>query len=212
MFRISVTGKGFFAWVKPDQGRKAVADLRWAIAEAHKTAYREYMTGRLTANFRERLEPSAFGVYGMTSRSAKYQKAQLKKLGSIYPYYSPRGMDFGAIAKALANPTIDLKRIARAMVQSMSSGMHMRDLIRIQGSGWNVRFTVTSKYVRSVLRLPGARALNKGGSKNAIYRQQLADLSMGGGRDKAALQARLWSLIPAQVRDRITTAQPVKMA
>ena len=64
----------------------------------------------------------------------------------------------------------------------------MRKLItRTGGYAISVRGGTTLKVK---LTLPGARILNRGGAKNEIYRQQLLDFSLGGGRDKSYIYAR----------------------
>jgi hypothetical protein len=75
----------------------------------------------------------------------------------------------------------------------------MRELTKVPGSGFRVTAS-GRRLVKLTLTLPGANALNLGGSKNNTYKRELHDLRMGGARDARWIAMRWRALIPVRFR------------
>lgn len=192
MLQIRLTAKGVFAFAKRP---KSTRDRQFISVVKHfqKEALSDYATGKMRPNLRGRGDASAFGIYGFKPRSNKYQKQQRRVLGVVRPYYSPRRANFAALATEVtraASGRGNAIRLLRA-VQGLynNSRPHMIDLITRPIIGHTIHQTGRMN-LRTSLRLPGARILNRGGAKNEVYKNQLLNLNMGGGRDKRAIIAR----------------------
>lgn len=184
MLNFAVSAKGIFA----AQNGKAGEVMANASANSIKQAMTEWATGSGTTGTRlsDRLAPSAFQMYGFTKRTQRYQKAQRKAMGTVLPYYSPRRLDLSRLVTAAARGN------AVALIAAASNLIkqeHMANQI-VRPGGFTISTRVTRGASRVAIRYPGARALNQGGAKNAVYRKELADWSMGGGRDSRAILAR----------------------
>lgn len=188
MLAFALTARGVFA-ARTGQAEPLLAQ---ASAGCLRGSLNEWATGRgsTATKLADRLAPSAFQVYGFAKRSAKYMKAQRKALGAPRPYYSPRSLDISRLAvAALRGKANALVAAAKHLVRQE----HMASLI-VRPGGFTLVSTVNGKTARVVIKYPGARALNQGGAKNAIFRQELADWSKGGGRDARAVLARAQEL------------------
>lgn len=190
-----------FAGLLKVRGAGDVAnELKARTKSCLEDAVKEWVTGKQSASLSSRMKPGAFGVYGFKRRSPEYVKQQIRSLGAETPYASPRGnLNFARLALELskgssANPLA----IARAM-QSLARNMRtpMRKLVTRPG-GYLIRVTGARK-VSVKITLPGARILNRGGSRNEAYRNELLDFNKGGGRDRAFIFARCNELMQSRV-------------
>jgi hypothetical protein len=187
MFKIEWSATGLFAWLKKHPEIERTRALRLVIQECQAQTFDDYMRGKMFPNFQQRFLPSAFSIYGFTARTEKYQARQMKKLGAVMPYYSPRRTNYGRLALALTEKHLSVKKILRAIRQVTRSAVHMRDLLKLPVAGFNIGSLSSSHFVRTTLRLPGARVMNQGGAKTEVYREEILDLTKGGGRDQRAI-------------------------
>jgi hypothetical protein len=160
--------------------------------EAQIRALADFMTGRMSPRFADRLQPSAFGVYGFAARSQKYQRQQIKVLGAVFPYYGPWRRNYARLATAILRGKV--KAVLSAVRNLVTRQVHLRELITKPGVGFAINQTGTRKIVTQ-LTLPGASALNRAGSKGRLFRQQLGDLTRGGNRDAIAVYRRMNDLL-----------------
>jgi hypothetical protein len=75
----------------------------------------------------------------------------------------------------------------------------MREGVFVPGSGFNVHAGRNGPEAVVELTLPGATILNKGGAKNAVYRKELLDMTLGGGVDEKWIWARVRELYEERV-------------
>ncbi len=212
LFRIDWRASGIFAWLKQRGQSKIESDVGTITRGAQQQALREWVTRRTSPSLSDRFKPSAFGIYGFTPRSDKYQRRQIKVLGKPTPYLSPRRRNYGSLAKAVSNPKASAMSILRAAQQIAKSSVHMRDLVRIPGGGYSIQpGGGGARAVTTVLKMPGARILNKGGSRNEPYRKQLLDLTLGGGRDANWIVHRTNDLIIQALKRAYGSAPTVPM-
>lgn len=185
MINIAWTAKGVFS-LKPGQ---ADAVLIQASTTVLNSAMYEWATGvgPVATHLKDRMAPTAFTVYGFTKRSAKYQTKQMKAHGIIRPYFSPRRIDISALLVGTLKGNLQM---VLSQAQRMSKAPHMANLITKPGIGFTLTTKARARLVTVKITYPGARALNAGGAKNAIYRTELADWSKGGSRDAKAVIAR----------------------
>lgn len=197
MLKLQLTFGGLLGRVrKGDLGNEVKARTKSCLEDAVK----EWVTGRQSASLSSRMKPGALGTYGFKRRSPEYVKQQIRSLGAETPYASPRGnLNFARLATELAKgANANPLAIARAM-QSLARNMRtpMRKLV-VRPGGYLVRVTGGTK-LKVKITLPGARILNKGGSRNEAYRRELLDFSKGGGRDRAWIFARCQQLMQSRV-------------
>jgi len=196
MFSIQTKASGLFSFVQKGKGTaQRVVAGNWAAAL--EVALTEYALGTLQgAKLADRFKPGAKAVYGFASRSAGYEAQQSKANGGATPYLSPRRRtSIGNLGFALARAAAGQASAAEVIAQVKKltdnirrNNRHMRDLVTTPGG-----FRITTKPGRKTvtkITYPGARILNKGGQRSAIYRRQFPDLRMGGGRDMIAILAR----------------------
>lgn len=191
MFQIRIKVRGLFGYAKQTASKRRQG-LAVIVKSAQVQAFTEYATGRLRPSLRDRLMPAAFGVYGFKKREAKYQRRQIKVLGTIRPYYSPRRPNLLKVTQAIVSGKA--LAIVRATQDVAVRQAHMADILRRPGSGYNV-VSRGKTSVKTRLTLPGAKILNKLGSTGAIYRAQLLDLTLGGGRDAKAIMSRIDDIV-----------------
>lgn len=190
MILIRLSASGLFGFAM----RKDKDEIFTARASrAQVQAVTDFMVGRTSPTFADRLQPSAFGIYGFQRRDEAYQALQRRRLGGVFPYYGPWKRNFTRLAVAL------LRGKAKATVTALRDliirQVHMRDIITKPGIGFTVSQTVGARQIVTQLRLPGARVLNAGGAKNAIYRSQLGNFTLGGNRDSIAIYRRMGVLL-----------------
>lgn len=156
-----------------------------------------YATGKLRgANILDRFKPGADKVYGFSGRTAKYDEWQKRTMGTTRPYFSPRGTRRGSLlplAKQLVNIANGRTISAKALVNALARGQnrdrskpHMRDIVRVPGRGHNI-ITRGKGKMKTTIKWPGARILNRLKHRAPEYRREFADLRMGGGRDIIAI-------------------------
>lgn len=194
MIRIQLSASGLFGFAMR-KDRDQVFTARASSAQVQ--AITDFMVGRTTPHFGERMHASAFGVYGFQKRSAAYQRLQRKRLGGVYPYFGPWRRDFTQLAVGLLRGKG--KAVLSAIRQLVTRQVHMRDLITKPGIGFTVSQAVGARRIVTKLRLPGARVMNAAGSKGAIYRKQLVNFTLGGNRDSVAIMKRYNALLATQL-------------
>lgn len=192
MIKLAMRFGGLYGKVQRGEG---AAIAQQAARSAVEQATTEWVTRRGDPSLSERMQPSAYPKYGMKHRSPAYTKDQIRANGVAQPYASPRRFNWGRIAAIIAQgDKADPIQLLRAM-QSIArkNTTPMRKLV-VRPGGY--RITVAGKHVvRARITLPGARVLNKGGSRNEAYRNELLDFTKGGGRDSRWIWRRVHELI-----------------
>ncbi len=192
MIRLAMKFSGLYGRVQRGESREiANAAGRAAVQQAMT----EWVTRPGDPSLSSRMAPSAFAAYGMKKRSEAYTKDQRRANGVVQPYASPRRFNWARIAAIIAmGDKADPRQLLRAMqaIQRRNT-TPMRKLVTRPG-GYRIAI-VGGHTVRARLTLPGARVLNKGGAKNAVYRRELLDLSKGAGRDSAWIWRRVQQLM-----------------
>lgn len=194
MFEISFERRGVAKFIT-SEAKTGGAQIKTCVRAALRTALVKYATGRLRgASLRDRMIPGAFQRYHFSRRDARYERQQIRRLGQLIPYYSPRIIDMAGLTIALTKGNAqDLFRKVADMANRYKP--HLRDLVRVPGTGFTVRESPnSSRTVSAFLALPGARVLNrnKNGVSGAAYREELLDFSLGGNRDAMALWAEFF--------------------
>lgn len=171
-------------------------EVRTRTRSCLEDAVKDWVTGKQDPSLSSRVGPAALATYGFKRRSPAYVKQQIRTLGREQPYASPRWTNYGRLADALLKG--DPRAILRATQWLVrNSRTPMRKLItRPGGYAISVKGGNTLKVK---ITLPGARILNRGGSRNEVYRKQLLDMSLGGGRDRAFIYARCQELMQTRV-------------
>ncbi len=185
MIRCTLTAKGVFELAARGDRDRLVAD---AARDAWVQTLREYVTGTMPAlggaNILDRFKPSAFTRFGFSARSEGYQRRQLRILGEIRPFYSPRALNWLKVAQALTKPSASsIQSALRSMSRQMKP--HMRDTITIPGVGHSIT-TSGAKKVRITLRYPAARPLNA----KPFAAREFRDLRRGGTITKLRKRAK----------------------
>lgn len=135
-----ITADGLWAWMDVS-GKGASNRLREMIVEAHAVAFAEFVSGGkakgsgkhdMDGGLGLRFSPRAYDVLGLTRRSDMYIKRKHKIFGRDLPYVSP----------------------------SKRGHVHMRDLLKFRGTGWQVRPTKRGDVVTTKMTFPGLRRLN----------------------------------------------------
>ncbi len=189
MIRVTLSAKGVFAFArKPKNEREKI--YMGMVKKAQHEILSEYASGRTWgAKLGDRLKPSAWAIYGLKPRSAGYQRQQIRALGVITPYASPRVMHLGELTRNIIEGRV--QRVIRELKKlSDHNHPHMADILTKPTVGFTVKQFSVRTNVRSTLRLPGARILNRN-PQNQVYSNQLLNLNLGGGRDRIALLRRL---------------------
>ncbi len=191
MIDVRITARGVFALARLSKGERE-QQLGRVVAECLGRAIYDWATGALKAKLGDRVGPNAFALYGFAHRSQKYRQRQRDVLGRERAYFSPRTRNFGKLAVALTkrNPQA-LIRAAQDLLQRQA---HLAELVTKPGVGFMIKLAGSKAKPRVVVTLPGARGLNRGGAASKLYRTQLLDLSLGGGRDVKAILLRAGEL------------------
>jgi len=189
--------KGLYGRVKRGEGTAMAKESARAAVEQATT---EWITRQGDPSLSARMQPSAFATYGMKRRSQGYMKDQIRANGVAQPYASPRRFNWARIAAIIAKgDKADPRQLLNAMAAiQRRNTTPMRKLV-VRPGGYRVRVTGANT-VTARITLPGARALNRGGSRNEAYRRELLDLSKGAGRDQRWIWRRVYQLIFANFR------------
>lgn len=197
MIKLTMQFRGLFGRVQRGDGAAMAKESARAAVEQATT---EWVTRSGDPSLSSRMKPSAFATYGMKRRSESYTKEQIRANGVAQPYASPRRFNWARIAAIIAKgDKADPRQLLNALAAiQRRNTTPMRQLV-VRPGGYRVRVT-GGNVVRLRVALPGARALNKGGSRNEAYRRQLLDLSMGAGRDQRWIWRRVHQLMFANFR------------
>ena len=114
-------------------------------------ATKSYMTDQSNDGFQLRFKNAGFSMLGLYQRSSDYQKRQLSQYKQTLPFFGPRNKGQKGIP-------------------------HMRDLLKVMGTGYNITPTSTQYSIKIKLTLPGARKMNQGQGK---YYQDYASQLIG---------------------------------
>ncbi len=159
-------------------------------------AVEEYVTGTQEPSLSKRMVPGAIMSYGFKRRDPEYVKQQKRDGGGERPYSSPRKTNYARLAMIISRPDrvspLQLLRATEALARAYRTPM--KKLVTRPG-GYRILVAGAGNVLRIKLTLPGARILNRGGSRNEAYRNQLLDLSLGAGRDRAFIFARTHELM-----------------
>jgi hypothetical protein len=88
-------------------------------------------------------------MLGLWQRSSDYQKRQTAQYKMTIPFYGPRSKGQRGIP-------------------------HMKDMLKVMGTGYNIGTSATQYSVKIKLTLPGARKMNQG--KNRYYHDYASQL------------------------------------
>ena len=196
MIKLKITASGFMGRIKKGT---AGDHVKKQAKNAVEEAVSEWVTRSASPGLGDRFETSAFATHQLTRRSPSYVKLQKWANGVAPPYRSPRKFTWARLALALsradkANP-LEIIRATAQLKRAYTTPM--RQLVTRPG-GYRVTAAINST-IKATLTLPGARVLNKGGAKNAVYRKELLDLNKGGGRDRSFIIARIHELLHQRV-------------
>jgi hypothetical protein len=206
VINISIRASGVFA----ARTAKAAPLINQASASSIRMAMHEWATGRgrTATELGDRFTATAFSAYGFTRRTPKYRKAQRRAFGSERPYRSPRTVNISAALAA------GLRGNGQALIAAAARIMraeHMERLVQRPG-GFLIKTRTGSRRASVAIRFPGARALNIGGAKNAIYRKEFPDLSMGGGRDARAIMDRAQEIFRTEFKKQFDSIPMTRLA
>jgi hypothetical protein len=182
MIEIQIRTKGVMRLVQMGKSQRDPI-LSAIAAECVAVALYEWATGQLKTKLADRVGANAFALYGFAARSARYQEQQRRRLGTIRAYFSPRRLNVANVVTQAARH--NAAGVIRALFEVATRQPHLADLITRPLVGFMIRRSA-GKNPRVQITLPGARVLNRN-PKSAIFRQQLLDLGMGGGRDAHAI-------------------------
>jgi hypothetical protein len=194
MIKMAISFTGMMGRIKKGTaGDWVKAQVRTIVEDAT----REWITRKGSPSLAARTEPSAFSVYGMKHRSKEYEKEQVRANGSAQPYASPRRYNYARLAGAITKGNaIEFLRASRELSRLMTTPM--RKAITRTG-GYALRVSGGAGKIKTSISLPGARVLNRGGAKNAIYRRELLDMSKGGRRDQIWITTRIRQLMVERI-------------
>lgn len=182
---MTLSASGVFAFARKPRGKRE-REMALLVKAIQHGILTDYASGGMRPSLKDRLQPSGLAVYGLSPRSTKYRIRQIKTLGVIRPYFSPRRMNFARLA--LATTKGNAQQMIRATEALTRFKPHMADIIHKPGIGFNVRH-MGGRNVRSSITYPVARKLNS--DRNKKYRKELTNLTLGGGRDRRALLREL---------------------
>lgn len=142
-----ITTSGWFKAV--EDGRLARGKVNTIFRVAMYNATKDYMADNSSDGFGVRFKHEGFSLLGLYERSSAYQARQNRQYRNTLPFFGPRSKG--------------------------QTGMpHMRDLLKVVGSGYNITPTATQYSIKIKLTLPGARKMNQG--KNKYYRDYQSQL------------------------------------
>jgi hypothetical protein len=131
-------------WFKAvDDGRLSRANMNKICRVEMYNSVKMYMLDRSNDGFGLRFKPEGFSMLGLYQRSSAYQERQNRVYGRTIPYFSPPSKK-----------------------RRMSMSEHMATILRVEGTGYNIRTTSTAESIKVKLTLPGARKLNQGKIRN----------------------------------------------
>lgn len=130
-------------WFKAvDEGRLSRANMNKICRVEMYNSVKMYMTDPTNDGFGLRFKHEGFSMLGLYKRSSAYQARQERQYrGLTIPFFGPRSKG--------------------------QKGMpHMRDILKVEGTGYNIRTTSTAESIKVKLTLPGARKMNQGKTRN----------------------------------------------
>lgn len=129
-------------WFKAvDEGRLSRANMNKICRVEMCNSVKLYMNDRTDDGFQLRFTNKGFSMLGLYQRSSAYQARQERHYGKTIPFFGPRSKNQKGIP-------------------------HMRDLLKVEGTGYNIRTTSTADSIKVKLTLPGARKMNQGKTRN----------------------------------------------
>jgi len=199
MLKLTMRFTGLYGRVQRGEARQIANE---SAREAVRQATTEWITRHGDPSLSSRMKPSAFTTHGFKPRSPAYQKDQRRANGVVQPYASPRRFNWGRIAAIIAQgdkaDPFQLLRALNAIARRNTTPMR---LLVVRPGGYRVAIT-GGNVVRARITLPGARVLNKGGSRNEAYKRELLDMNKGAGRDRAWIWRRVQQLMFANFGNR----------
>jgi hypothetical protein len=130
-------------WFKAvDEGRLSRSMMNKICRVEMYNAVKSYMKDQSNDGFQLRFRNAGFSMLGLYQRSSDYQKRQTAQYKMTIPFYGPRSKGQRGIP-------------------------HMKDLLKVMGTGYNIGTSATQYSVKIKLTLPGARKMNQG--KNRYY-------------------------------------------
>lgn len=149
-FAVDVYVSGIAALVQDERFPRF---LRSTTRKAHRQAWEEWcrMRGNAKVGLRSRFGRGAWSRHNFTRRSYGYSRRQKRAWGHTRPYESPP------------------QRVGSQLIEKPDF-RSMRGMMKTEGIGWRVNLKNSSDEVQSILRLPGARALNF--PQNDRYRRE----------------------------------------
>lgn len=187
MVRLDLDAQGLWSWLS-SQGAALRADLVAAIcARAQAQAFAEFANGRGDHSLAVRFTHRAFALLGLTPRSRRYQRRQMRVFGTTLPYVAPRRRSYLAVARALTKPGANVMNVVRSLAAFKP---HARDLTLVPQVGWRVQVGGRARAVTTRFTVAGMRILNRGGAKAAVYRREFLGFDRGGAADGRRIAAR----------------------
>jgi hypothetical protein len=179
VFALALKPTGLLRFAVLPQRDQVLTDL---AAATLTQALAEYASGRMPrANARMRFEASAFSRQGFLPRSNGYTRRQMRMLGRVLPYVSPRRANLAGVALSLAKAARSPNAgAALGVIKAISKAMapRMRDLVLRPGIGHRIMRSAGRRRVLVSVSWPGARVLNRqGGTHAETYRRQWANLA-----------------------------------
>lgn len=198
MIRTALRPKGIIALLVDRRAPEIYRDL-WIGALTQAAI--EYCTGRLQrTSVKDRFGEAAFSTHRYAQRDGGYQDRQLKHIGRVVPFFSPRApMNFLKVAKALTEPSAGNTISALKDIERQNKP-HLRDVITQPGIGWRVTVTGKNK-PRLKIIWPAARILNT----RPKYAAEWRDLRRGGAY--RAIMARAKQLVDRGMKARADAAR-----
>ncbi len=137
-------------WFKAvDEGRLSRGTMNKICRVEMYNAVKSYMTDQSNDGFQLRFKNAGFSMLWLYQRSSDYQKRQLSQYKQTLPFFGPRSKNQKGIP-------------------------HMRDLLKVMGTGYNITPTATQYSIKIKLTLPGARKMNQG--KGRYYHDYASQL------------------------------------
>lgn len=181
-----IFGKGLFAWIEQNSQGVTVDRLHALMREAQHEAWMEFVTGKTQSDgLPGRFSPKAWDLLGLTRRSKSYEQRKMRVFGGRdVPYTSPRK---GGTA-------------------------HMRDLLKVKGSGFNLTPRSGGDVVTTTLKLPGARILNfVRNPQGAIYRSEFLQLTARARAEGDQIRLRAQTLFWQKFTNEVETTGSSKV-
>ncbi len=175
-FEITLEGNGLWSWIEQNPGTKGVARIMTIYKKAQKQALAEFMTGA----------SRAFGNPGIARRFSEGYAAQIQRRTGGY---MRRVTKFFGRYLPFTSPT----------PAGTAGNGHLRDLIKKQGTGFNLTNRNKVETVTTIMTLPAARVLNL----RPQYRGEFLDLNSLNHSDGQWIEKRVhaiaWPLVKRQI-------------